>query len=192
MYIGNSMPGDREYYLRVDDRDEVYLIEAITSSQTSGATAAIPEPEERLFPEWTLDKVLAIRLQDPQEDIAFSIVRGPNNEWIIPEADIELEQQAAIAIVQGLVSLSYHRTLPIIDETQLNEFGLDSNRAILLIQIILQGDEQGHNIAVGAITPTRESYYLLVDERDSIYLVRRDHAPIDFLISSLIREEFRQ
>jgi hypothetical protein len=79
------------------------------------------------------------------------------------------------------VLLPYEHTLPLTEDLNLSEYGFQPN-ARLFIQVLMS-NEESHIVAIGALTPSQTSYYALVDERDTIYLIE-SHA-VAFLISTL-------
>ena len=167
---------DDQLYARVMGRDTVYIIPSATADP---APTRVAEQATLIYTEWGVDDIFAIRLQDPQQGQTFVIGRSTNDDW----ADVDgrpLDQSVATAIARTVASMGYIRTVTIDNTTVLSDFGLSLEETQIFIQIILR-DGSGHVIAVGNRTPTGDSYYALVDERDSIYLIPRDPDPVAFL-----------
>ncbi|MGQ9887210.1 MAG: hypothetical protein ACUVSX_01855 [Aggregatilineales bacterium] len=131
----------------------------------------------RVFPDLTALDIQAIRLQDLQSDLSFTIARGPDGVWTAPGRQGTLDSSAASAIARTFVLLPYARSINITSETNLSLYGFTGTPR-LLFQLLLT-DGTGHVVAIGSQTPDGAAYFALVDERDEIYMVER--GPVDFL-----------
>lgn len=131
----------------------------------------------RIFPELAVTDIQAIRLEDPANNLSFTISRGPNGAWTAPEQAGTLDTSAASAIARTFVLLPYARSINITSDTDFNAYDFGTTPR-LLFQLILS-DRTGHAVAIGGLTPDGTAYYALVDERDEIYLIER--GPVDFL-----------
>lgn len=131
----------------------------------------------RIFPNLTALDIRAIRLQDLQNDLSFTIARGADGVWTAPGREGTLDTSAASAIARTFVLLPYARSINITSETNLDLYGF-AGTPRLLFQLVL-ADGTGHVVAVGSQTPDGAGYFALVDERDEIYMVER--GPVDFL-----------
>lgn len=131
----------------------------------------------RVFPDLTVLDIQAIRLQNLQNELSFTIARGADGVWTAPGQTGALDTSAASAIARTFVLLPYARSINITPRTNFSAYGLtDTPR--LMFQLILT-DGTGHAVAIGNLTPDGAAYFALVDERDEIYLIER--GPVDFL-----------
>lgn len=131
----------------------------------------------RVFPDLTAIDIQAIRLQDLQSDLSFTIARGADGVWTAPGREGVLDTSAASAIARTFVLLPYARSINITSETDLDLYGF-AGTPRLLFQMVL-ADGTGHVVAVGSQTPDGAAYFALVDERDEVYMLER--GPVDFL-----------
>ncbi len=131
----------------------------------------------RVFPDLTALDIQAIRLQNLQSDLSFTIARGADGVWTAPGRQGTLDTSAASAIARTFVFLPYARSINITSGTDLSLYGLASTPR-LLFQLVLT-DGTGHVVAVGSQTPDGAAYFALVDERDEVYMLER--GPVDFL-----------
>jgi hypothetical protein len=161
---------------------------ALTIWQTNRDQAtAEPAPAptgtfQRVYPEMAVLDIQAIRLEHPGSGDSFTISRAPDGTWTAPGTAGNLDAEEASNIAKTVVLLPYERTLPLTDDTDLGSFGFEPG-ARLLVSVLLNNQEQ-HGLAVGNLTPTREDYYTLIDEREALYLIKR--GAIDFLIVNLV------
>lgn len=124
-------------------------------------------------------EMLAIRLQIPSTEQSLLLSRDSSGQWTAPDLDGQLDASVATQIAQTFVLMLYERTLPLDENASLESYGFPSQPRF--IAQVLFVDETQHIIAVGGLTPTEDSYYVLVDERADLYVVPR--APVDFLIN---------
>jgi hypothetical protein len=151
-----------------------------------------PEPTEptpvptasftRLFPDMAVLDIQAIRLMNPNTGVTFDISREADGTWIALDGDGVLDQSAARSVAEAIVLMPYGRSLPLTDETNLQDFGFDPKG--LLFVVVLLADGRQHAMAVGGLTPSKEEHYVVADEREEIFLVPR--GPIDLLIKTFV------
>jgi hypothetical protein len=137
---------------------------------------------KRIYPEMAVLDIQAVQIANPNTGESFTISRSEEGIWTAPDTDGTLDTEQATAIARTVVLLPYERTLALATDTDLAEFGFRPN-GILFVGVVLVSGEQ-HVIAVGDLTATREEYYVLVDDRPEIYLVKR--GPLDFLIQKFL------
>jgi hypothetical protein len=155
----------------------VTLIQNYQANQTPAQDIGL----ERIFPEMAVLDIQAIQLRTPDEAHSFVTTRADDGTWTSPDAaQGTLNTDAATTIAQTIVLLSYQRTIQ--EPENLTELGFNPY-GIFLIQVLMLNGE-GHSIAVGGLTPTQDTYYVLVDERPDVYLVRREQ--LDYLMNYLL------
>lgn len=154
---------------------------AVEEGVPSPTPAATAINVERVFPDLAVLDIQAIRLQNPQSSAAFTISRGQDGAWTVPDSEQTLDSEAATTIAQTIVLLPSVRSLPLEPDLDMETYGFQPNARLYIQVLLLNGDT--HIVAVGAVTPSQEAYYALVDERETLYLLEA-HA-IAFLISTL-------
>lgn len=138
---------------------------------------------QRLFT-WGIDAIQGMRLQRPVTDMSLTIQRGQTDLWVTTQGVPLSNQEVVTAAAAAIVSLEVRQTIPNVDPTRYSEFGLVADELNLLIQIVLR-DGQTHTLAIGGLSPNRDSYYAIQDDSDDILILKRDEGAIDFLIKSL-------
>ncbi len=131
----------------------------------------------RIFPDLTVLDIQAIRLEDPLSGDQITLQRDSNGEWSAPDLDGELDTDAATAIARTIVLLPYERSINILSDTNMDDYGFGT-QGQFLIQFVLTNQE-GHGIIIGSEAESEPTYYALVDNRDEIFRIER--GPIDFL-----------
>jgi hypothetical protein len=129
----------------------------------------------------TVLDIQAIRLRDPATDQSFTISRDPDGMWTAPDSEGSLDTETASNIAKTVVLLPYQRTLPLTEDAALSEYGYTPD-AQLSIEVLMRNGDQ-HAIAVGGLTPTGLTYYVLADERAELFLIER--GAIDYLENQL-------
>ncbi len=163
----------------------ILAVLTVLQNQELAVPEVIPQPTgtfKRVFPEMAVLDIQAIQIANPNTGDSFTISRSDEGIWTAPGSDGTLDATQATAIARSVVLMPYERTLTVTDDTDLTEFGFNPN-GLLFVGIVLVGGEQ-HVVAVGDLTATREEYYVLVDDRSEIYLVKR--GPLDFLIQKFL------
>lgn len=160
--------------------------------QNTIGNSALPTPEQtesplasgtllRVFPDLAVLDIQAVRIDDPTADQSFTIVRDANGNWTAPEVTGTLDAGAASDIARTIILLPYGRSINILPDTDLSEYGIAPDPEYLISVILQSGD--AHIIAVGKIADDDPIYYAVVDERDEILEVER--GAIDFLTNFL-------
>lgn len=139
--------------------------------------------EQRLFP-WRIDEIQGMRLQRPTTNKILTLQRNQENEWITSDGILLTNQDVAMAAVAAIVSIEVRQEIPDVEPSRYTEFGLSPDELNLLVQIILD-DGQVHSVAIGGLSPNRDSYYAIRNEETSILVLKREQGAIDFLIKSL-------
>jgi len=144
-----------------------------------------PPPEATTYPsvfsDVNLDNLQAIRLRSPETGQSFVLSRAEDGTWTAPDSAGTLNATEADNIARTMVLMPFERILPLNPSDDLTTYGF-TPEGILAIEILLTNGDS-HAVAVGYRTPTENSYYALVDDRPSLYLLER--GAIDFLISRL-------
>jgi hypothetical protein len=158
----------------------VLLIVTLVQNYQANQVPAQDVILERIFPEMAVLDIQAIRLQTPDGVYSFAITRADDGNWTAPNSVGTLNTDAATTIARTIVLLSYQRTIP--EPENLTTLGFNPYGIFLIQVLMLNGEE--HGIAVGGLTPTQDTYYVLVDERSDVYLVRREQ--LDYLMNYLL------
>lgn len=146
-----------------------------------------PDPTEpsttftRLYTEMAVLDIQAIRLEDPNTGEKFTISRSQDGNWTAPDSRGELDLEAASNIARTVALMLYERSIPTTEETDLSQYGFGS-KGRLLIQTVMNNGES-HAIAIGAFTPSGNTYYAVVNDKNDVYLLERGQ--VDFLINYL-------
>lgn len=161
------------------------LVVATMLQNRESTPEATPVPTAsftRLFPDMTVLDIQAIRLMNPNTGVTFDISRDEDGTWVPLDGDGVLDQSAARSVAESIVLMPYDRSVPLTDETNLQDFGFDP-KGVLFVVVLLADGEQ-HAMAVGGLTPSTEEHYVVADEREEIFLVPR--GPIDLLIKTFV------
>jgi hypothetical protein len=134
---------------------------------------------DRTFPTLSIQDIRAIRLSDPNSDVAFIMTQDGSGTWVTDEGTPLNENGALIARTMEL--LPYLRILPVTPEADLTEYGFAPNG--LIRAEIVMNDDSVHGVAIGRLTDSGDAYYALVDNQPSIYVLLRN--PVDYLITQL-------
>ena len=165
-------------------------LQTVLGNSTPPAPTLDPEQTEsplasgtllRIFPELAVLDIQAVRIENPTTDQSLTLVRDAEGNWTAPGLDGTLDESSASDIARTLVLLPYGRSLNIVADTELSEYGIAPNPAYLISAVLQNGDS--HVIAVGKIADADPVYYALVDERDEIFEIER--GAIDFLTNFL-------
>ncbi|PJF40873.1 MAG: hypothetical protein D6737_08280 [Chloroflexi bacterium] len=163
----------------------ILSVVAILQSQNpnnEGTTPPTPNIRfQRVFPNLTVLEITAIQLELPASGQRFTMRRGSDGLWENVENNAVLGREQATDIAQTIVLLPYQESVPINEQTNLDDFGFDKPPR-LLIQALLNNSEN-HIVAIGDLTTTQRQYYAIVDEIELIYLLER--GPIEFLINQV-------
>jgi hypothetical protein len=149
---------------------------------------ATPLASTRIFPDWTISDVKAVRLQNPRTKETLTFTRSADGQWTAAESAGVLNQEVADGMVQAAISFDYTRILEGVAEDQWADYGLTVNFATLFIQIILTNDET-HYVIIGGVVPTGESFYGLVDDNPEIYVLAREGGAIDFILHYFVEAQ---
>lgn len=144
-----------------------------------------PQPTpilERVFPELELSRITAIRMIVPDTGRELIIARNEGGEWVAPALDGTFDQEAAVLIGRTMVLLPYRRSFDIDETTNLAQYGFDPNGGIWLQLFTI--DEEEHTVAIGDPSFDSPTFYALVDDRPTLYLIERP--PIDFLLQYFV------
>jgi hypothetical protein len=161
----------------------VALAQTISLNNTFNASLT-PTLDQRivnsLFREWNEDNVVAVRLDDPINDIDMVINRVNTTQWQLQgEAVEQINQETLNLIVKTVAYIPFTDILTDIPDTNLSNFALTEDLIWLQIQVILDNNDT-HVIALGARVPTVDGgYYALVDERSEVFVLNR--GAIDYL-----------
>lgn len=157
------------------------ILLVITLIQNSQQSDRDSLPFERVYPELTEADLQAIRLRSPDTNETFTISRALDGSWTATDHEGTLDQTAAATIARTIVLLPFDRTLAMVSDAALEEYGFFADGR-LSIEIVLT-DGQTHAVLVGSRAPSEVVYYGLVDDRAEIYLLYR--GAIDFLSQQL-------
>lgn len=171
----------------------VGLLVVTLLQQPPASILATPSPEttpevvqpQRLFSDWTAGDISALRLQDPLTQKTRTLQKNASGLWESLESDQAVNQTVAQAVIAAAVNLSYTRVLDTPSSEARADFGLDAQNAALFVQTILSSGE-AHFVILGSRTPSGDSFYALVDERDGIYIIPRTGGAPDFLLLNLL------
>jgi hypothetical protein len=133
-----------------------------------------------LFRDWNDDNVIAVRLDDPLNDIDMVINRISDTEWQLQgEAVEQINQETLDLIVKTVAYIPFTDILRDIPDTNLSNFALTEDLIWLQIQVILDNNDT-HVIALGARVPMVDGgYYALVDDRQEVFVLNR--GAVDYL-----------
>lgn len=151
-------------------------------------STAMPLASTKIFPDWNINDVKAVRLQNPRTNDTLTFTRSADGQWVAAESEGVLNQDIADGMVQAAIGFGYTRVLEGIAEEQWEDYGLTVNFATLFIQIILTNDET-HYVIIGGVVPTGESFYGLVDDDPEIYVLAREGGAIDFILYYFIEAQ---
>jgi hypothetical protein len=148
-----------------------------------GRTTATPEDPflniPRVFEDFTVLDIQAIRIQTPDGSSQLLLTRNEEGIWTAPSMAGELETETATLIARTLVLLPYYDTIPITEETNIAQFGFVEDNPLALSVETLLVDETPHAFLVGSLTRDQTGFYVLVDDRETIYVV--EPRAIEFL-----------
>jgi len=130
----------------------------------------------------TVLDIQAIRLRDPQTEQSFIISRDADGNWTAPGSDGRLDLDAASNIAKTVVLMPYWQTVELSESPDLAQYGFQPN-GVLSVEIVLAGDQGGHVIAVGGLSPTGYEYYTVIDEQPRLYLMER--GAVDYLMGQI-------
>lgn len=168
----------------------VFIILVIVSLLQTRQPEAVPIDAEATLSQFlimgkelnmTVRDISAIRLRDPNTDLAFVISRNTSGNWTAPQSEGVLNTDTASDIAKTVVLLPYQTTHAIENDSELKGYGFNPY-GILAIEILLQ-DNQQHAIAIGGLSPSQTVYYAVVDDNKQVYFLER--APIDYLLTQL-------
>ncbi len=140
----------------------------------------------RVFPDLAVLDIQAIRLQNIADGTEITLARDAAGNWTMPDTEQAVDSTGASAIARTLVLFPYAHSINILDDTKFSDYGFDPNPELLIS--ILKTDGETHTIAVGNLMDSALAYYVLVDERDEIFLVER--GAVDFLRNSIASPPF--
>jgi hypothetical protein len=145
----------------------------------SEAPASISEDGSliRAFPELTVLDIQAIRLQNIASGAQLTLSRDSQGNWTAPELEGDLDNEAVTNIARTLVLLPYGRSINIVEDTDLDNYGFENSADLLFYILGVSGET--HTIAVGDLTDSQAAYFALIDERDEIFQIER--GAVDFL-----------
>lgn len=150
-----------------------------------------PTPAEalllRVFPDLRVLDIHAIQLENPQTGEELTLQRDTSGQWTAPNLEGEVDTNTATNIARTIVLLPYSRSINILPDTDLNDYGFGQTGQFL-IQVLLSSGE-GHGVIIGALDENDPVYYALVDDRDEIFRIER--GPIDFLSEMLKSDPIR-
>jgi hypothetical protein len=147
------------------------------SQRQAGQRLLMEGPGQPVIPGLDPSSIQAVRIEVPGTERALTIARQADGSWIIPGEDDDLDPGQAEAVLTTLALLPYYQRLPGAAEGDRREYGYNPLGS-LLIQIIMRDGSQ-HALAVGSLSPTRDSYYIILDTTPDIYVVER--RAVDFL-----------
>lgn len=162
--------------LFIQQNDGVVLFNPAGAAPTATANVR----SSTLFPDVTVLDIVTVNLRDPNTNETFTISRSEDGTWVAPSSEGALNIEAATAIARTLVLVEYERTLPVDENTDLTQYGFDPNGLLFVEFILVDGTE--HVMAVGGLSPDRQAYYVLIDDRPDLYLTGR--GAVDFLIEN--------
>lgn len=164
----------------------------IAALQTEGIRRQLfPEPSPtpsfedlpRVLRDFTVLDIRAVRIGSPFANVDFLISRDDNGAWTAPEADGDLQDDAGTLIARTMVLLPYDETIPITEDTDLEQFGFTDQNPYSLTAEVLLVDGTSHALFFGGLAPMQTGIYTVVDERDTIYLV--EPRAVEFLRAQL-------
>lgn len=152
------------------------LFQRLAESQT-GQRLLADVPGDPLLPGITRDDIQAVRIGVPGSEESFTVARGSNGVWTAPgyTGEFEPAQGESIAVTVSLIP--YYRKLENAARNDLTGYGY-TPLGSLLIQVVLRNGTQ-HAIAVGGLSPSGDTYYVILDTQPDVYVVER--RAIDFL-----------
>jgi len=140
------------------------------------------------FPQLTNTSLRSVRLMDPAapEDALVIAYRSSLQQWTLPGNDApELNQEQVDVLVTALVRMTF------VDSIAPGEGGFASYELAddgrFIAEFTTQDGIQ-HRLRVGNLTPDERSYYVRIDELDSVSIIERER--IDFLIFVLTQPTF--
>jgi hypothetical protein len=158
------------------------IVAAVAQTQIIPGPDTPPTPFlTRVFPDLSVLEIQAVRLREPASGQNLTISRDSSGSWISSFEDAALDADAASSIAQTIVLLPYQRTLPLTDETDLEEFGFQPTLSLGIEILLVNGTS--HAVAVGGLSGSLVTYYALADDRPEVILIER--APIDYLLTLL-------
>ncbi len=134
-------------------------------------------PGDPLFPGLQRTDIQAVRIQLPDSEQSFTVARGADGIWTAPGYEREFDPAQAESIAATITLLPYYRRLDQAAQEPLTTYGF-SPLGTLLVQVVLNNGTQ-HAIAVGGLTPSGDTYYVILDAQPDVYVVER--RAIDFL-----------
>ena len=157
------------------------LLLAVALYQNSQQASESSLPFERVYPDLTEADLQAVRLRNPESNETFTINRSGGGTWTSPDHEGALDQSVAASIARTIVLLPYDRTLPVVGDEALSDYGFEADGRLSIE--ILRVDGGTHAVLVGSRAPSDVLYYGLVDDRAEIYLLHR--GAVDFLSAQL-------
>lgn len=152
------------------------LLQRLAESQ-SGQRLLAEVPGDPLLPGITRDDIQAVRIQVPGSEQSFTVARDDQGAWTAPgfQGAFDPAQAESIAVTVSLIP--YYRRLEDAAQGDRITYGF-TPLGSLLIQVVLRDGRQ-HAIAVGDLTPSGDTYYVVLDDQPDVYVVER--RAIDFL-----------
>ncbi len=132
-----------------------------------------------VFTSFSVLDIQAVRIESTTTDEVFAISRAEDGTWTAPGSEGELDADTATLIARTMVLLPYQQRVATDATTDFESYGFSELNPIGIFVQILLADGTTHAFAVGSRTPTQDAFYVLVDERDAIYLV--EPRAIEFL-----------
>jgi hypothetical protein len=148
---------------------------------TSTPDAAPTGTFQQVFPEMAVLDIQAIRMEAPQVELSFTIVRDGDGKWTAPESNLTLDEEVATALARTIVLLPYEQSLPLTEDLELATYGFQPTPRLIIQVLMSNGDT--HFVAIGSPTPSQAAFYALVDERDTVYLL--EARAVAFLVTTL-------
>jgi hypothetical protein len=125
----------------------------------------------RVLTDFTVLDIQAIRIGSPLTGDELLLSRAEDGRWTAPDAEGELDGETATLIARTMVLLPYLETIHIKDDTVLADFGFVSQNPLALTVEVLLVDGTTHAVFFGGLTPLQDAFYMIVDDRNEIYLV---------------------
>jgi hypothetical protein len=152
------------------------LLQRLAESQTEQRLLA-EVPGDPLIPGITRDDIQAVRIQVPGSEQSFTVARDGAGTWTAPgyTSAFEPAQGESIAVTVSLIP--YYRRLENAVQGDRGTYGF-TPLGSLLIQVVLRDGRQ-YAVAVGDLTPSGDTYYVILDRQPDVYIVER--RAIDFL-----------
>jgi len=133
-----------------------------------------------VFNSFSADDITAIRFEDPTFGDVITLSKDDDGTWRALEFSNAINQDIANALALTTTNLPYSETISLTDSTELGQYGLSLEGALLFIGIVLENNEQ-HSLVIGVPSPDSASHYVLVDAEETVYIIPRQ--PISFLLA---------